>query len=62
MTRPVTIQDAVELVGKTGSILLDGLVIDVKVNSVKQSYGKLRWLVTPIAGAGSKWVETVKVE
>ena len=29
------------------------------VRDFKQSYGKDRWLVEPVAGSGSTWVEKI---
>jgi hypothetical protein len=57
LTRPVDILEAAQLVGKTGSIELEGYFkVPVKIENVKQSYGKIRWLVTPIGGSGYRWV------
>lgn len=46
-------------VGKDARILLGGLEINVKITDVKMSWGKERYFVTPEAGEGSVWVETV---
>lgn len=58
----LNIVEAAKLVGQKGSVNLEGLVVEVRITDVKQSYGKLRWCVTPIAGGGYKWVEMVEVE
>lgn len=44
-------------VGKDGSILLNDMRINVRVIDVKESYGKMRWLVTPLSGMGQTWTE-----
>ena len=49
-------------VGKTGTIVLNGLTIRVKIQDVKNSYGRDRYLITPIEGAGVVWVESVSLE
>jgi hypothetical protein len=47
-------------VGKKGSIVvIGGLMVDVLIKDVKQSYGKNRFLVSPIKGSGETWVEKV---
>lgn len=33
------------------------LLVECTVNDVKQSWGNIRLLVTPVAGSGSAWVE-----
>lgn len=48
-----------QYVGRTGVIKLDGLEIEVKIGDVKQSWGKTRYLVSPVAGEGEKWVENI---
>ena len=50
-----------ESVGKTGSIKLGGLVIEVKVLDYKNSYGRDRFLVTPVSGSHEVWVESVSI-
>lgn len=47
------------LIGAHGSITVGELHIDVRVLDVKQSYGKTRYLVQPIAGSGQQWMEQV---
>ena len=47
------------LIGAQGSITVGELHIDVRVLDVKQSYGKVRYLVQPIAGSGQQWMEQV---
>lgn len=49
----------IEKIGTTVSISLNGLNVEVKILDVKQSYGKVRYLVTPVAGSGQVWVERV---
>lgn len=48
-------------IGKKGSIYVGGLRVAVKVLDVKISYGKPRWLVTPVEGADEVWVESVEL-
>ena len=46
-----------EIMGTTQEVLLGGLTVKVKVLDYKQSYGKDRWLITPVEGSGEVWVE-----
>lgn len=54
-----TIKEMAEDIGKEVNIRIGALTIAVTVQDVKNSYGKTRWLVTPISGAGQIWVETI---
>ena len=46
-------------VGKKATIFAAGLKVEVTITDVKTSYGRDRYLVTPVAGAGEVWVESV---
>lgn len=46
-------------VDKKATINTVGLTVEVVIKDVKMSYGKARFLVAPVAGEGSIWVETV---
>ena len=48
-----------KIIGKIGSIFVGGLTVKVKVLDYKNSYGKDRWQVEPVEGAGKIWVESV---
>lgn len=52
-------KELLAVINKEGFITTGGLRVDVKVTDVKQSYGRTRYLVTPIAGEGEVWVESV---
>jgi len=49
-------------VGKTGSVFINELQINVKILNVKNSYGNIRFLVTPISGANEVWMDESKVK
>lgn len=49
------------LIGAQGSITVGELHIDVRVLDVKQSYGKVRYLIQPVAGSGQQWMEHVTI-
>jgi len=48
-----------QFVGKKGIIITGGLTVNVKILDYKRTYGKERWLVTPVSGAGQVWVQSV---
>ena len=52
-------KELLAVINKEGFITTGGLRVDVKVTDVKQSYGRTRYLVTPLAGEGEVWVESV---
>ena len=47
------------LIDTRATTAIGDLTIDVMVRDFKQSYGKDRWLVEPVAGSGSTWVEKI---
>ena len=56
----MTTASVMHLIGQQRTIDCGSLTIDVTILDVKQSYGRTRYLVAPIAGHGSQWVETVR--
>lgn len=48
-----------KMIGKKATVSVGGLDVAVKILDYKFSYGRDRWLVTPIAGAREIWIETV---
>jgi hypothetical protein len=44
-------------VGKKGSISVGGFRVEVEVIDYKNSYGRDRYLVSPVAGSGEIWTE-----
>jgi hypothetical protein len=51
-----------KLIGQIATIVLGGLTVEVEVLDYKNSYGKDRWLVKPVAGAGQVWVEKISTK
>lgn len=59
----MTAKDLHDLVGATGTIVVeDSLEIGVEVKDVKPAYGRLLYLITPVGGTGSKWVNAERVK
>lgn len=50
-------KDKMKSIGKKGRIRFLNLFIDVEVVDYKNSYGRDRWLVTPVSGKGETWTE-----
>lgn len=50
-------------VDKEGSVTLNGtnringIAFNVRILDYKEAYGKKRWLVAPLSGKGTAWVE-----
>jgi hypothetical protein len=57
----MTIKEACTSIGHVGLLELDGFKFPVKIMDVKQSYGSIRFLVSPVAGSGEKWVSADRV-
>ena len=56
----MTTKELAAMLDVTGIILHDRLNVEVKVCDVKTSYGQVRYLVTPIAGAGQVWIDSMR--
>lgn len=51
------LKEKIAIIGTEQDIPLGMLMVKVTVLDYKQSYGKDRWLVTPVSGDGQVWVE-----
>lgn len=51
------IKEKAAVIGTVRSTLIGGLIVEVKVLDYKCSWGKDRWLITPVAGSGETWIE-----
>ncbi len=49
-------------VGKIAIINEDGLKFEVEVKDIKTSYGRMRYLVSPVSGTGERWVEILTLK
>lgn len=50
-----------KLVGKQGTITLEGLTIPVTTKDARMSFGGCHVLIEPVHGSGEKWVEAKRV-
>lgn len=57
----MSIKELASNIGQEGSILMDGVRVYVRVLDVKQAYGNLRYLITPLSGVGQTWVDAKRV-
>ena len=57
-----TTQNTAHYIDKKGTIRIQGGVqVTVKILDVKNSYGRERFLVTPMDGQGEAWTENVDI-
>lgn len=50
-----------QAIGKRGRLMESGLAFHVEIRDVREVYGRLDYLVIPVAGDGSKWVAAERV-
>ena len=48
--------------GKQGKIVLNSLSVDVSISKIRNRYGNVDALVTPIAGKGKVWVRADRIK
>lgn len=53
--------ETAKLIGKTGRLKIEKLIIVVEIQAVRPRYGKLDYLVSPVNGGGVQWVESTRV-
>lgn len=56
----MSVAELAKLIGQEVAVSVGGLNVNVRITDVKQSYGKTRYLVTPLSGNGAVWVESYK--
>ena len=60
MTRQ-TVRELAPAIGSTVRVYFEGLTFECQVIDAKNSYGKIRLCVKPVAGTGTKWIETSRL-
>ena len=58
----MTTKSSLQMIGRIGTVKDGALVYQVTIVDVKESYGRTRYLVTPVAGSGEDWRENVSIE
>jgi len=56
----MTTRDLVKFIGITVGVKEKGFAWFATVNDAKESYGTLRFQVTPVAGIGTVWVDATR--
>ncbi len=51
-----------QYVGKHAYVYAGGMQVEVIVLDLKQSWGKLRYQISPISGSGDIWVENLSLK
>lgn len=57
----MTTRELMPALGQTVNVRMESLTVLCKVNDAKNSYGRQRFLVSPVAGNGSQWVEIDRI-
>lgn len=57
----MTVLELTQRIGQLGSIPVNGLTVYVHIMDGKVSYGTPRYLITPVSGTGSQWVNADRV-
>jgi len=52
----LSVKKLAELIGETRRLRTGGLRVDVVVRDVREVFGRVDCLVTPVAGSGGQWV------
>jgi hypothetical protein len=61
MTKHGTTKDLAAVIGKTGLMQSDKMRFEVQIHDVKQAFGRVDYLVRPIAGKDEAWVSSDRV-
>lgn len=56
----MTTVEMAQYVGKKGFLPIGGLKVDIEILDVNEQWGRLRFLVRPLAGEGQVWTEGVR--
>lgn len=54
--------EKIKKIGKKAIVTFNNLKFEVFIVLFKNSFGRDRWLVKPVAGSGETWVENVEFE
>ena len=54
----MSIAEIAARIGSSATLATEAFLVPVEVKDAKQSYGRVRYLVTPVGGAGEAWVDT----
>lgn len=54
-------REMMQYVGMVASVQVESWIVPMKIVDVKESWGRLRFLVTPIHGTGTAWIEEQRI-
>lgn len=54
--------ELLKVIDKRAKYKIKDLEIDVKVKDMKEAYGQLRYLITPVSGEGFQWVNDYNIK
>jgi hypothetical protein len=57
----VRVSEVQHIKDKTGTVYLAGLTVEVVILDIREVYGNLQYLVTPVSGSDSVWVSAARV-
>lgn len=61
----MSIKELAQAIGKQGSATFTGksgtLSVDVRIENVRQTFGRIDYQVKPVAGGGLMWLESSRV-
>jgi hypothetical protein len=61
MTKHNTTKDLATVIGRTGLMQSDKMQFEVTIHNVKQAFGRVDYLVRPVAGKDEAWVSSERV-
>jgi|KBSSwiS6_1023812.scaffolds.fasta_scaffold01291_5 hypothetical protein len=53
--------EMVEVIGRTGDLFIEDLVVTVQILDVRKAFGRTDFLVTPVDGQKQQWVSETRV-
>jgi hypothetical protein len=57
----MTISELAGSIGREASLSVESFAMRVKIMDIKQAYGRERYLVVAVDGAGKQWVESSRL-
>jgi hypothetical protein len=58
----MTTADLAKTIGREAILSSDKLCFTVQIQDAKLAYGNVRYLVSPVSGTGSVWVDSSRVQ
>ena len=58
----MTTAEIAALLGKTATYRCNGLDVAVKILDARAVFGRIDYQITPVAGSGSAWVQSLAID